>query len=112
MGTTILTSLTEAELKELLKQTVREVLNEERDSKDNQSKENWSEILCVKEASRFLKLKINTLYEKTSRKLIPHFKKGNKLYFHLAELQDWIKHGKVKTFQEIENDAINYNLNR
>ena len=108
METTILTSLTEDEFKTLLKETVREILKEG----NHQNKENFPEVLNVTEAAKFLRLKLNTLYEKTSRKLIPHFKKGNKLYFHKPELESWIKDGKVKTQQEIEGEAITRNLKK
>lgn len=106
MGTTIFTSLSAEDFKQLLKETVKEVLKEGL----HQVKDNLPEILNVKEAANFLRLKLNTLYEKTSRKLIPHFKRGNKLYFRKPELESWIKEGKVKTQDEIEGEAVTYAL--
>jgi excisionase family DNA binding protein len=76
------------------------------------SKEQRLEILDVQQAAQFLKLKVNTLYEKTSRKQIPHFKKGNKLYFYLSELEQWVKQGKVKTSEEIACDAVTFTLKK
>ncbi len=103
-----MTSMTEQEFKEFLKEALREVLREEQST----SKEQQPEILDVQQAAHFLKLKITTLYEKTCRKLIPHFKRGNKLYFDFSELQKWVSQGKVKTIDEIECQAINYTMNR
>lgn len=103
---TILTSLSAEDFKKLLRETVKEVLKEG----VHQVKDNLPEILNVKEAANFLRLKLNTLYEKTSRKLIPHFKRGNKLYFRKPELESWIKDGKVKTQDEIEGEAVTYAL--
>lgn len=108
MSAQFLTSMTEEEFREMLKDVVREVLSE----KQGNGKEQPSEILDVEQASQFLKLKVTTLYEKTSRKLIPHFKKGNKLYFYLSELRQWIKKGKVKTNDEIECEAATFTLNK
>nr|MBA3665090.1 helix-turn-helix domain-containing protein [Bacteroidota bacterium] len=107
MSTQFLTNLSEQEFKEFLKDALKEILSEQLGAVKNQ----LPDILNIKEASEFLKLKITTLYEKTSRKQIPHFKKGNKLYFYLSELQNWIKQGKVKTREEIESEAVTYTLN-
>jgi excisionase family DNA binding protein len=104
MSISFLTNVSEQEFKEFLRNTLKEILSEQ----NNQTV--LPEVLNVQQAAAFLKLQVTTLYEKTSRKLIPHFKKGNKLYFHLSALQDWINKGKVKTREEIEGEAISYTL--
>ena|SRR6218665_992413 len=104
MSISFLTNVSEQEFKEFLRNTLKAILSEQ----TNQTV--LPEILNVHQAAAFLKLKVTTLYEKTSRKLIPHFKKGNKLYFHLSALQDWISKGKVKTREEVEGEAISYTL--
>lgn len=98
-----MTTLSKDEYKEFLKETFREVLKE-----NSPGNSRFPEILDIQQASEFLRLKMNTLYEKTSRKLIPHFKKGNKLYFNRTELEAWIQEGKVKMKNEIEAQAITY----
>lgn len=108
MSASFLTSLTEEEFKAFLKAAIREVIAEEL----KQVKPTQHETLSIKEAASFLRLKLTTMYEKTSRKLIPHFKKGNKLYFNRAELEDWIRKGKVKTASDIESEAIVHVMNR
>lgn len=107
MNTSFLTSFNEQEFKDFLKSAIKEVLLEE----FKQLKPEQPTTLSINEAAKFLKLKITTLYEKTSRKLIPHFKKGNKLYFNKDELEDWIKKGKVKIASEIESEAAAFLLN-
>lgn len=107
MNASFITSFSEEEFKNFLKSTIKEILTEEL----KQLKPALPETLSINEAAQFLKLKINTLYEKTSRKLIPHSKKGNKLYFNRVELEEWIKNGKVKTANEIESEAVVYVLN-
>lgn len=108
MSIQFMTTITDQEFKAFLKDALREIMQEQRDG----IKEQQPEILDIRQAANFLKLKMATLYEKTSRKLIPHFKKGNKLYFHLVELQQWVKQGKVQTVQEIECQAITYTMNK
>jgi excisionase family DNA binding protein len=106
MSTSFLSSFSEQEFKEFLKSAIKEVLHDEL----QKLKPALPDTLGLKEAAELLKFKITTLYEKTSRKLIPHFKKGNKLYFKRAELEEWIQKGKVKTQSEIEDKAVTYLL--
>ena len=106
MSVQFLTNISEQEFKEFLKDALKEILSGELGA----TKQQLPEILDIQQASNFLMLKINTLYEKTSRKLIPHFKKGNKLYFHRSELESWVSAGKVKTHQEIESEAITFTM--
>ena len=108
MSVQFLTNISDQEFKEFLKDALKEILGD----KLGALKEQQPEILDVQQAAQFLKMKTTTLYEKTSHKQIPHFKKGNKLYFHLSELQKWIKQGKVKTSDEISCEAITFTLNK
>ena len=64
-------------------------------------------IMNVKEAAAFLILSVPTMYAKTSQRLIPHFKKGNKLYFNKLELKEWVQQNKIKTLSEEVNMVIN-----
>jgi excisionase family DNA binding protein len=111
MSVSFITSLTHDELKELIRETVRETLLEVLPQAHKQ-KESFPDVLNVKEAAKYLKLQIATIYEKTSRRIIPHFKKGNKVYFHRPELESWIRSGRVKSQDEIKSEAASYSLNR
>ena len=106
MSVSFVTSLTNEELKSLIKQSVREVLNEERSAGLKESSDD--DLVDVKKASGFLNMAVATIYEKTSRRLIPHLKQGKKLYFSIKELTAWLKKGKVKTMAEIDQEASNY----
>jgi excisionase family DNA binding protein len=65
------------------------------------------EPLNIKQASKLLGLSVPTIYSKVSRRQIPFFKpKGSKrLYFSKSELTDIIKTGRVKTTEEVYQDA-------
>jgi predicted DNA-binding transcriptional regulator AlpA len=49
-----------------------------------------------------------TIYNYCSDNLIPHSKRGKKLYFSRNELTDWLKSGKRKTRAEIALEAENF----
>lgn len=108
MALSFLTNLNEEEFKIFLKQALSEIIGE----RITHSKSDLPDILDGKQTADFLRLKISTLYEKTSEKIIPHFKKGNKLYFHRSELEAWVKEGKVKTNDEMQSEAASYTMHR
>jgi predicted DNA-binding transcriptional regulator AlpA len=53
-------------------------------------------------------LAIPTIYGYASRRQIPHYKKGKKLYFKRSELEKWIESGKRSTEGEIREKAKNF----
>ena len=63
------------------------------------------DIMNVEQISEFLNISISTVYDKTSKNLIPHKKHGKKLYFIRAEIEKWILGGSVKTSEDIDAEA-------
>jgi excisionase family DNA binding protein len=57
--------------------------------------------LTIDEAATYLKAAKQTLYHLTSRREIPHLKRGRKLYFLKADLDKWLKSHRKKTVEEI-----------
>jgi excisionase family DNA binding protein len=88
------------ELKSLLKEILREISTEER-----REVENNTTLINIQEAAALLNLAVNTLYEKTSEKSIPHYKHGKKIMFKKSELLAWVEARRVKTIQEIRKEA-------
>lgn len=54
----------------------------------------------IKRASEITGKSVSTLYRYTSQSLIPHMKKGKKLYFFEDELVEWLESGKRETIEE------------
>lgn len=108
MALSFLTNLSEEEFKHFLQEAISLALN----GQNKQIQESLPDILDIKQAASYLKLKVNTLYEKTSLKLIPHFKKGGKLLFVREELLKWVREGKVNTLSELQAQAANYDIKK
>ncbi|NOT73381.1 MAG: helix-turn-helix domain-containing protein [Cyclobacteriaceae bacterium] len=89
--------LDKEEFKSLLKESLKEILLDERIFNTDK------ELLNIKEAAAFLNLAVNTLYEKTSERSIPHYKHGKKITFKRAELIEWVQSRKVSTYDEIKH---------
>lgn len=59
----------------------------------------------IEQASEYLNLAVQTIYQKVSGLDIPFHKKGKKLWFLKCDLDEWLKEGRQKTRQEIEKDV-------
>lgn len=70
------------------------------------------DVLGMQEASNYLKLSKGTLYRLTMDRQIPHYKMGKRNYFRKEELDKWINRGKVKTQEDIENEASEFVIRR
>lgn len=77
-------------------------------SKITPNEEAFTQLLTTQEASKFLKLKVQTIYDYVNKVVIPSHKKGKRLYFFKHELIKWIEEGKRKTDVELNADAKSY----
>ena len=66
------------------------------------------QILTLSEAAMLTGYKEKGLYELTSQRRIPHYKKNGKLYFKKSELEEWMTDNKVMTTEEIHIKAVTY----
>ena len=64
------------------------------------------DVLTMNEAADFLCQSKSSLYKKTADWTIPHYKIGGTLFFKRSELFEWIEKHKIKTRDEIEQEAI------
>lgn len=92
---------TKEELGELIRTKLIEVLNEGKEDSP------VPEILDLKQAAEFLKLKVQTIYGYTSNSQIPYIKKGKKLYFEKSKLEVWLKEGSKESITEIRKKLGN-----
>lgn len=67
-------------------------------------------LLTIKQAADYLDVTVSYLYKRTSLLEIPFNKKGKRIYFLESELREWIKQGRRKTKEEIEQEATDYIL--
>ncbi len=58
--------------------------------------------LTITQAAELLNLTTPTIYGLIHKRIIPHNKKGKRLYFLKSELLDWVKSGRKKTIAECE----------
>jgi len=61
-----------------------------------------NELLNIEEAAAFLKVSVAALYTKVSRQEIPYSKPGKRLYFNRIDLKEWVRLGKRKTINDLQ----------
>ena len=64
-----------------------------------------SKPLTLKEACAYIPCSSSYLYKLTSTKMIPHAKRGGKLYFEKIELDKWLLSNKIRTVDAISEDT-------
>lgn len=67
------------------------------------------ELLSVDELSDYLSISKSFIYKMTSNREIPHYKPGGKfVYFKKSEIIEWVSKSRIKTEDEIEQEAENH----
>jgi excisionase family DNA binding protein len=102
MQQTILLQLSEHELKDIIKSSLSELIEEN----DQSSQKQTQRLFSLKEAAIYLHLAPQTLYGFTSQRTIPFIKKGKKLLFKKNEIDTWLNEGTKKTKYETEKSKI------
>lgn len=64
------------------------------------------EILSINEAAVLLCQSKSAIYKRTMGWTIPHYKVGKTLYFKRTELIEWIDKHRVRSREDIEQDAL------
>ena len=59
------------------------------------------------EACKIIGKSKNTLYRYTSQGIVPHYKRGKRVFFYEEELIQWLDDGYHKTVQEQMNNSEN-----
>jgi len=100
----VLFSLPLERFEPIFKKWVRDVLSDTK-PKNREIRED-SRPLSIQEAAKIIGKSVPTLYGYVHRGILPHMKRGQRLYFYRTELISWIESGRVKTNEEIKQAAI------
>ncbi len=87
---TVPTSMNREQFKDFLAEVILGIMSEDNNSTSEPNTHPANEpMVGVRGASKITGLAVNTLYEKTHHKTIPHYKKGKRIYFRPSELLSW-----------------------
>ena len=70
-------------------------------------------VLNIDEVAQFTGLSKLYLYKLTSKNEIPHSKpNGKNVFFNKSEIENWLLRNRQATNEELEEEAINYSVNK
>ena len=68
-------------------------------------------VLSFSEGCAYMGVSHSTMYKKTARRVIPHYKPaGKKVYFNRLELDAWLQRNRVTPLDELTQTAQDYCL--
>ena len=98
MEQVMITSINKQELVDIIEQTVKKVFG----TTKPEIVESKERPIGVPKAAKILLLSEPSIYRKSKNLEIPHFKRGNRLYFYESELQAWLKGGQKLSTDQID----------
>ncbi len=63
------------------------------------------EILDAEQAARFTHYKLSWLYQLAHKRVIPHYKRGSRIFFLRSELASWLLQNRRRTQDELQAEA-------
>lgn len=88
--------------------TIETLLIDIKHFKEEQSTFNTRQIFNLDQFCEYTSLSKQTVYKKTSKGEIPHSKRGKRLFFEKASVDEWLLENRVGNKSEIEAKANNY----
>ena len=89
--------------------SIEKLLNELSKNANNfNHQKETDEIMTVEQLSDYLTIARQTIYEKCSKKEIPYFKAGKRLYFKKSVINDWINSGRRYTTDKLMQQAAEW----
>ena len=105
MENMILMQLSAQEVRQILREEIKEAL---KNYQPSQKTSDEYELMTIQETAEFINLTVSSVYGLVHRKLIPHVKRGKRLIFEKQVIIEWLKSGRRKTMDEIKADANAY----
>jgi len=99
MEQVVITHINKQEFMDIIDQAVKRIIK----SSSPQVIESREQPIGVTKAAQILLLSVPSIYRKSKNLEIPHFKKGNRLYFYESELETWLKAGQKLTREQLDN---------
>lgn len=65
-------------------------------------------VLDIKETATLTGYTVKYLRSLVARRQIPHYRRGNRLYFSRDEVEDWMLGQRIPTIDEMKSKAIGY----
>ena len=81
-------------------------------SQNDNTNNSYTDILDLQQLASYLNVSKSYLYKMTSNNIIPHFKRGKKLYFDKEIVTKWVLENTISTQEDIEQKVMQYSLKK
>jgi excisionase family DNA binding protein len=81
-------------------------------SQNDNANNSYPDILDLQQLASYLNVSKSYLYKMTSNNMIPHSKRGKKLYFDKEIVTKWILENTISTQEDMEQKVIQYSLKK
>lgn len=105
MEQVMITSINKQELIDIIENSLSKML---KNSKPDIAISKLEKPIGVHEVVAILRLSKASIYRLCGNLEIPHFKRGNRLYFYESKILNWVNNGRKLTKVEIDQLAENY----
>lgn len=100
----IFTQLSESDIRQLIREEFQIVIQQ----LNEKNADATPKIMPFPEGCKYVGISHSHGYKLTSQKLIPHFKRGKKIYFDRALLDQWLLSNRVPTIEEMTKETDEY----
>jgi excisionase family DNA binding protein len=94
---------TKTELTDLIQTSLRTILGEKSNKKNNYEA---TDYLSIEEASSYLRIPVATIYQYCSARRIPFVKRGKRNYFLKSEIDEWAGQNRKLTVEQIQKELL------
>ncbi|HEY4788035.1 MAG TPA: helix-turn-helix domain-containing protein [Bacteroidales bacterium] len=105
MENLVFTQLSVQEVRQMLREEVRNVIKE---CNPLEKPDDEYDLMTIQEVAGFINMAVTSVYGLVHRKQIPHIKRGKRLIFEKKQIIEWLQSGRQKTIHDIQSDADTY----
>ena len=70
------------------------------------------EVMSLNQLCEYYEFTKSFVYKQTSKREIPHYKRGKKLFFKKVEIDSWLFKNKVNTMEDLQREATKYSIKK
>lgn len=92
----VILNVEKEELQEMISQAVTDALIKKEELEKQQVPKDF-EVMRTEGLCKYLKIKRSAVYQLTTYKRIPYFKRGKRVFFRKNEIDEWLRNGRQAT---------------
>lgn len=100
----VILTVRKEELEEIISRAVAHALVEKDELEKREQDTPDSGIMQTEQLCDYLKIRRSAVYQLTTYKRIPYFKRGKRVFFKKEEIDEWLRNGRKASVTHIEEE--------